>query len=94
MEERPMPYLHCPTCRLTVHDPDGTAAAGDCPRCGDELAEEPRSLFAVPPVRSPRFRRTGAPAPAGPTPEVVRTVLARRGGRWRREGAPPLTREA
>jgi hypothetical protein len=90
--EAHMPYLHCPTCRLTVHDTDCAPAAGPCPRCGDDLSEEPRSLFAVPPVRSRRFARP--PAPAGLTPEAVRTVLARRGGRWRREGAPPLPRPA
>jgi hypothetical protein len=27
----------------------------------------------------------------GPSPEAVRTVLARRGGRWRREGSRSLT---
>lgn len=78
-----MPYQHCPRCRLTVHVADGEAAGGPCPRCGEPLADEPRSLFAVPPVRSRRFSR-GA-VPAGLTPEAVRTVLARRGGRWRRD---------
>jgi hypothetical protein len=88
MEDLPMPYQHCPSCRLTVHIADGEARGGPCPRCGEPLADEPRSLFAaVPPVRSRRFGRAGAPA--GPTPEAVRTAMARRGGRWRRDGAMP-----
>jgi hypothetical protein len=82
--EDPMPYQHCPACRLTVHVADGEARGEPCPRCGEALADEPRSLFAVPPVRSRRFGR--AESPAGLTPEAVRTVLARRGGRWRRIG--------
>jgi hypothetical protein len=86
-----MPYQHCPDCRLTVHVADGDPGGGPCPRCGATLADEPRSLFAVPPVRSRRFGRT---VPAGPTPEAVRTVLARRGGRWRRGGGPTLPRPA
>jgi hypothetical protein len=90
--EEPMPYLHCPNCRLTVHAADGEPLGAPCPRCGEPLADEPRSLFAEPPVRSRRFSRP--PAPTRLTPEAVRAVLARRGGRWRREGAPPVTRPA
>jgi hypothetical protein len=86
--EDPMPYQHCPHCRLTVHLEDDEPVGGPCPRCGELLADKPRSLFAAPPVRSRRFAR--APVPTGPTPEAVRTVLARRGGRWRREGMSPL----
>jgi hypothetical protein len=90
--EASMTYQHCPRCRLTVHAADGDLVGEPCPRCGEPLDAEPRWLFAVPPVRSRRFSR--APAPTGLTPEAVRTVLARRGGRWRREGAPPVTRPA
>lgn len=79
-----MPYQHCPACRLTVHLADGEPHGGPCPRCGETLADQPRSLFAVPPVRSRRFARGQAPAP-GPTTEAVRTAMARRGGRWRRD---------
>jgi hypothetical protein len=89
--EDPMPYQHCPRCRLTVHLADGEPEGGPCPRCGETLAGEPRSLFAVPPVRARRSARTPS---AALTPEAVRTVLARRGGRWRRDAAPPPGRPA
>jgi hypothetical protein len=80
--EASMAYQHCTNCRLTVHVAEGEVLDGPCPRCGQPLADEPRSLFAVPPVRSRRFDRSPA---AGLTPEAVRGVLARRGGRWRRD---------
>jgi hypothetical protein len=48
-----MPYQHCPSCRLTVHIADRDAAGDPCPRCGTALADEPRSLFAVPRTPSP-----------------------------------------
>jgi hypothetical protein len=71
-----MPYLHCPGCRITVHLAAGEDP-GPCPRCGETLAETPRSLFT---------RRT-----SGLTPDAVRSVLAVRGGRFR-PGRPPVTR--
>jgi hypothetical protein len=68
-----MPFLHCPSCRLTVH-----LAVGEdpypCPRCGDALSAEPRSLFVRP--------------PSDLKPEAVRSVLAVRGGRFRRDRPP------
>jgi hypothetical protein len=71
--EAPMPYQHCPDCRLTVHLAIGDERDGRCPRCGGTLADEPRPLF-----RRPR------PAPSA---DAVRLAMAARGGRFRRE--PP-----
>lgn len=55
-----MPYLHCPTCRLTV-----SAAAGECPRCGGALeprvlaaALDPRAVRAALVKRGGRFQRS------------------------------------
>lgn len=62
-----MPYQHCPDCRLTVHLAVGEDRGGPCPRCGAELADEPRSLFSR--------------APSGLTADAVRTMMAVRGGR-------------
>jgi hypothetical protein len=75
-----MPYQHCPSCRLTVHLADDEPGGRPCPRCGAKLADEPRPLFDLPPVPSRRLSRE----PAGPrslSPEAVRSMLARRGGR-------------
>ena len=76
-----MPYLHCPRCRLTVHHPEDATGEEPCPRCGATLAAEPRSLFELPPVPPRRFARRPPPALS---PEAVRGMLARRGGRFRR----------
>jgi hypothetical protein len=41
-----MPFLDCPSCRLTVRVRNTEALLGqDCPRCGDRLSGRPRSLF-------------------------------------------------
>jgi hypothetical protein len=79
MEVR-MRYQHCPACRLTVHLNDGDAGGRPCPRCGEALADEPRSLFAGAPP-APRFARSTL------RPEAVRSVLALRGGRGSRPAA-------
>ena len=42
-----MPYQHCPDCRLTVYLDDEVVRDGPCPRCGAQLADEPRRLFAA-----------------------------------------------
>jgi hypothetical protein len=79
MEVR-MRYQHCPACRLTVRLDAGDAGGHPCPRCGETLADEPRSLFAeAPPAR--RFARSKL------RPEAVRSVLALRGGRSGRPAA-------
>jgi hypothetical protein len=74
-----MPYQHCPSCRLTVHVPADTDDGGPCPRCGAELADEPRSLFAHP-AEAGRFTR---PTPPRISSAAVRDALAVRGGRRR-----------
>jgi uncharacterized paraquat-inducible protein A len=65
-----MPYQHCPSCRLTVHLDDEVVRDGPCPRCGDRLADEPRSLFAT--------------ASSELDPEAVRLMLSAYGGRFAR----------
>jgi uncharacterized paraquat-inducible protein A len=71
-----MPYQHCPDCRLTVHLAIGEDRGGPCPRCGGTLSDEPRSLFARP--------------VSALSADAVRTVMAVRGGRFRR--SPSRTR--
>ena len=68
-----MPYQHCPRCRLTVHLAVGEDRGSPCPRCGATLADEPRSLFTRP--------------PSALSADTVRSVMAARGGRFRRDGA-------
>jgi hypothetical protein len=65
-----VPHQYCPTCRLTVHAVDAVVSTGPCPRCGDQLADQPRELLASPPT--------------GLDPEAVRMLLAQRGGRFQR----------
>jgi uncharacterized paraquat-inducible protein A len=67
-----MPYQHCPDCRLTVHLASGEDGGEPCPRCGATLTDEPRSLFARP--------------ASALTADAVRSVMAVRGGRFRRAG--------
>ena len=43
-----MPYLECPSCRLTVYSAASYSTTDDCPRCETPLAREPRPLFARP----------------------------------------------
>ena len=71
-----MSYQHCPECRLTVHLAIGEDRDGPCPRCGATLSDEPRSLFTRP--------------PSALSADAVRTVMAVRGGRFRR--SPSRTR--
>jgi hypothetical protein len=40
-----MPYLECPSCRLSTFSAARPAAHADCPRCGAELSSRPRRLF-------------------------------------------------
>jgi hypothetical protein len=40
-----MPYLSCPSCRLTVYNPPTVAAPEHCPRCHVPLSERASSLF-------------------------------------------------
>jgi uncharacterized paraquat-inducible protein A len=50
-----LPYLSCPSCRLTVFIVAGHSHANEeCPRCGTTLDEKPRRLFEHGPgVRGP-----------------------------------------
>ncbi len=40
-----MPYLHCPSCRLSTFSVARYAHRDECPRCGTPLKAEPRRLF-------------------------------------------------
>ena len=40
-----MPYLHCPSCRLSTFSAAAYSSRDGCPRCGTELAPHPRRLF-------------------------------------------------
>jgi hypothetical protein len=49
-----MPYLSCPTCRLTVYNPPTVAEPERCPRCGVPLSTVAPSLFPpTTPLRPP-----------------------------------------
>jgi hypothetical protein len=50
-----MPYLSCPSCRLTVYNPPTVVAPERCPRCSAQLATVPASLF--PPRRGMAARQ-------------------------------------
>jgi hypothetical protein len=41
-----VPYVHCPTCRLTAYSGAGYLVREECPRCGSALTSGPRALFA------------------------------------------------
>jgi hypothetical protein len=49
-----MPYLNCPSCRLTVYNPPSIVEPERCPRCRVELGEAAPSLFRS--ERPVRFR--------------------------------------
>jgi hypothetical protein len=40
-----MPYLECPSCRLSTFSAARPPAHPECPRCGAELSSHPRRLF-------------------------------------------------
>ena len=42
-----MPYLNCPSCRLTISDTGRSAAPRNCPRCRARFGRV-RPLFASP----------------------------------------------
>jgi hypothetical protein len=42
-----MPYQHCPRCRLTCYSAARYSSQDSCPRCGTQLASEPRRFFSV-----------------------------------------------
>jgi hypothetical protein len=46
-----MPYLHCPSCRLSTFSAAAYSSRDECPRCGTELTPQPRGLFSG--ARSP-----------------------------------------
>jgi hypothetical protein len=57
-----MPYLQCPTCRLSTFSVAGYSSRDHCPRCGTELAAQARGRrFAPRPVTGTHVR---PPAPA------------------------------
>jgi hypothetical protein len=40
-----MPYLDCPSCRLTVYTAPRLTPLDKCPRCGSKQVGEPGHLF-------------------------------------------------
>ena len=42
-----MPYTHCQSCRLPTFTAAAYSSHDECARCGNELARQPRRLFAV-----------------------------------------------
>ena len=40
-----VPYIHCPTCRITVYGGIAYRKDKHCPRCGMEMTQSPRPLF-------------------------------------------------
>jgi hypothetical protein len=49
-----MPYTHCQSCRLPTFTAAAYSSRDQCPRCGTELARQPRRLFAVAHSKGPR----------------------------------------
>jgi Zn-finger nucleic acid-binding protein len=66
-----MAYLNCPTCRLTVYSPEGSASFEECPRCRAKLGKVSR-LFrsALPPRLQEKRKRfsAGGREETAPTP--------------------------
>ena len=52
-----MPYLDCPSCRLTVYSAAGYSSQDECPRCGSVLGKPARLFRFERPQRPPRTRR-------------------------------------
>ena len=44
----PLPYLHCPRCRLATRGERRRFSRSGCPRCGAPLADRPARLFDSP----------------------------------------------
>jgi hypothetical protein len=40
-----MPYLSCPSCRLSLYTAAANATTEQCPRCDARLVSSPRQLF-------------------------------------------------
>jgi predicted nucleic acid-binding Zn ribbon protein len=40
-----MPYVHCQSCRITIHRHRADDGLDTCPRCGAQLRNSPRRLF-------------------------------------------------
>ena len=63
-----MPYLDCPTCRLTVYVAPRLTPLDKCPRCGSKRLGEPGRLFHQ--VRKLQ-RSVGGTRPQGPNRPVA-----------------------
>jgi hypothetical protein len=64
-----MPFLDCPTCRLTVRLRNTEALLGrPCPRCGDRLGGSPHSMIMTDAQIGPRSRLGPADRDDGPLP--------------------------
>ena len=55
-----MPYLNCPSCRLTVYSNASKSKPDECPRCGSELGRASRLFTTKLPERFARLRRPKA----------------------------------
>ena len=51
-----MPYLNCPSCRLTVYRPVEDAEAHECPRCSSRLGKVSRLFRSEMPRRLSQAR--------------------------------------
>ncbi|MDQ4024295.1 MAG: hypothetical protein M3217_02225, partial [Actinomycetota bacterium] len=62
-EEESLPYLNCPTCRLTVYNPAPFVRSEECPRCRAKLGKVSRLFRSALPPRLLEARGRGEQLP-------------------------------
>ena len=65
-----MPYLNCPSCRLTVYSPPTAVSSEECPRCRAKLGKVSRLFRSALPPRL--LEPTRSDKPVGPRPSGAR----------------------
>jgi hypothetical protein len=65
-----MPYLNCPSCRLTVYSAPASVSSEECPRCRAKLGKASRLFRSALPPRL--LEKTKADKPVRPTPGGAR----------------------
>jgi hypothetical protein len=70
-----MPYLNCPSCRLTVYSAPASVSSEECPRCRAKLGKVSRLFRSPLPPRLLEKRaleKRAADKPVRPTPGEAR----------------------
>jgi hypothetical protein len=73
-----MPYLECPSCRLSTFSAARPPTHAECPRCGAELSSRPRRLFRPPTPTDGAGRAPGRRAESQTVDRVQQLLHARR----------------